>query len=97
MPPRPAAGGLPRGCGAGAQRRRTGGQLIGHDAVGDHAQPAKALVEAHVFDEFVFLFVAEDELPVHHPRNAVVVGDRQESGSFEAWPAHGDRMGNVRV
>jgi hypothetical protein len=23
----------------------------------------------------------------------VVVGDGEESGSFEAWPAHGERMG----
>jgi hypothetical protein len=48
-------------------------EVIGHDAVGDDAQPAEAFVEAHVFDQLVLLFLAQDEVAVHHARDAVIV------------------------
>ena len=60
--------------------------------VGDHPQAAEAFVGPHVFDQFVFLLFPENELPVHDPRNAVVIRDREESRGFEASQAHGRRV-----
>lgn len=66
--------------------------MVRHHAIGQDPQAVEPLVGAHEFDELVLLLVAENEPAVHHAGDAVVIGDGEGSGGFEAGPAHGRTM-----
>jgi len=64
-------------------------EVVAHDAVSHHAHAVEALVFAHHLDEHFLLRIAKDELPVHHPRNAVVIRLAVLRLRFQSSCSHG--------
>jgi len=63
-------------------------EVVGHQAEGHYAHTAEGFIFAQEGDELLLFEVAEEELAVHDPREAVVISDGICRRSLEAWLAH---------
>jgi len=66
--------------------------VVGEDAEGEHSDPAETLVLAEKANELFALRGTEDEVAVHDPRHAVVVGDGKRRGGLQATLTHERRI-----